>query len=53
MNSVELLAAARGYLQKVSTGGNESVPTELIDGLSLYEKHLRKQVTSTPSNLSI
>jgi len=36
---------ARGFLEKFSSSGmDESVPTELLDGLSLYENNLRKQV---------
>ena len=53
MNSLDLLATARSYLQKFSspsstseTSGNDGVPTELIDGLSLYENQLRKRVES-------
>ena len=51
MNPLELLSMARGFLEKFSSSGmDESVPTELLDGLSLYENNLRKQVESNHSN---
>jgi hypothetical protein len=37
----------RALLQKLSVSGmDENVPPELLDGLGLYETHLRKQVDS-------
>jgi hypothetical protein len=38
---------SRTFLEKFSVSGSEEhVPTELLDGLELYEKHLRKQIDS-------
>jgi len=40
---------SRSFLEKFSiSGSEEQVPTELLDGLELYEKHLRKQIDSMP-----
>ena len=47
LNPLELLSMARGFLENFSSSGmQEHVPTELLDGLSLYETNLRKQVES-------
>jgi hypothetical protein len=48
MNPLEMLALARGFLEKLANTGpmDERVPSELVDGLALYEKDLRKQVDS-------
>src|SRR5579859_1778116 len=47
LSPLELLSMARVFLEKLSSSGMDgSVPTELLDGLSLYENHLQKQVES-------
>jgi hypothetical protein len=49
MNPLEILAMARGFLEKLANSGpmDDRVPSELVDGLALYEKDLRKQVDSS------
>lgn len=45
---------ARGFLEKFYTSeAEESVPTQLIDGLGMYENNLRKQVESKLSYVHI
>ena len=45
IDPLELLSMARGFLERFSVSGmNENVPPELLDGLALYETHLKKQV---------
>ena len=50
MKPLEMLAMARGFLEKLANTGpiDERVPSELVDGLALYENDLRKQVDSNP-----
>lgn len=47
LNPLELLSLARGFLERISSSDlDEAIPPELIDGLALYESHLKKQVDS-------
>jgi hypothetical protein len=40
---------ARDYLQAVNEPGTIQVPTELLEGIAVYESDLRTQVERTPS----
>jgi hypothetical protein len=47
LSPVDLLFMARKFLERFSeTETNVNIPLQLIDGLSLYENDLRKQVES-------
>jgi ubiquitin carboxyl-terminal hydrolase 25 len=52
MNPLELLSTARSYLGRfsASNGVDEAVPTELLDGLSLYESQLSNQLGKLESD---
>jgi hypothetical protein len=41
-NPLEMLSMARGYLQEFNNSA--PIPTELLEGLAVYENDLRKQV---------